>query len=118
MTSQEKKYLSQFVKPIRERLLESGLKVEVNVENVIVNAQPIIRISLDSSNHHDCFAVYGLASNIYLPIPDRFKNYISVPKEDGYQAIHSAFIGPEGKVVEIRICIRDTSTGKVGSKET
>ena len=65
-----------------------------------------VRIILDTEDSNDCFAVYGILSDIYIPNPDRFKNYISVPKKNGYQSIHTTVVGPEGKMVEVQIRTR------------
>ncbi len=56
-----------------------------------------IRIILDTEDNNDCFAVYGIVSDIYIPNPERFKNYISVPKKNGYQSIHTTVVGPGRK---------------------
>jgi len=66
-----------------------------------------VRIILDTPNKNDCFTVYGLCSEIYIPIPERFKDYISLPKKNGYQSIHTTLLGPEGKMVEVQIRTRD-----------
>ena len=112
MTSKAKKYLNRFIEPIKKSLLKAGFKSEIITEKVAVDSLPIVRIILDSSNWNDCFAVYGLVADIYIPNPDRFKNFISVPRGDGYQAIHSTLFGPEGRMVEIWICTRDMLAGK------
>jgi len=65
-----------------------------------------VRVILDTEDSNDCFAVYGTITDIYLPNPDRFKNYISVPKKNGYQSIHTTVVGPEGKMVEVQIRTR------------
>jgi RelA/SpoT family (p)ppGpp synthetase len=66
-----------------------------------------VRIILDTQERNDCFTVYGIASEIYIPVPERFKDYISLPKQNGYQSIHTTLIGPEGKMVEVQIRTRD-----------
>jgi RelA/SpoT family (p)ppGpp synthetase len=65
-----------------------------------------VRIVLDTENNNDCFTVYGILTSIYMPIPERFKNYISVPKKNGYQSIHATVVGPDGRMVEVQIRTR------------
>ena len=70
LTYMDKKYLAQFIKPIKESLLNSGFTIEVIIENVAVDELPLVRIVLDSSESNDCFRVYGLACDIYMPNSD------------------------------------------------
>lgn len=62
-----------------------------------------IRIILDTDNPLFCFYVYGIIANYYKPIPETFKDYISSPKENGYQSLHTAVAGPDEKIVEVQI---------------
>jgi GTP diphosphokinase / guanosine-3',5'-bis(diphosphate) 3'-diphosphatase len=113
-------YIRKFAEPIEKRLKASGFKFEISgrpkhlfsIYNKMLkrnkNLDEIydlfaVRIILDTPNNNDCFTVYGNVADIYTPNPERFKNYISVPKKNGYQSIHTTVFGPEGKMVEVQI---------------
>jgi len=113
-------YINKFVHPLNQRLKDEGMKFVVEgrpkhlysiYNKMVKRSKPFdevydlfaVRIILDTENTNDCFTAYGVISSIYLPIPERFKNYISVPKKNGYQSIHATVIGPEGRMVEVQI---------------
>ena len=60
-----------------------------------------VRILVDTVT--DCYAALGVAHEIYKPIPNRFKDYISMPKANMYQSLHNTLIGPEGTPFEVQI---------------
>jgi RelA/SpoT family (p)ppGpp synthetase len=116
-------YIRKFVVPLDKRIKEEGMKFEIegrpkhlySIYNKMVSrGKPLdeiydlfaVRIILDTENENDCFTAYGILSSIYIPIPERFKNYISVPKKNGYRSIHATVVGPEGKMVEMQIRTR------------
>ena len=116
-------YIRKFIQPLEKRLQDEGMKFEIegrpkhfySIYNKMVSRnKPLdelydlfaVRIILDTENMNDCFTVYGILSSIYLPIPERFKNYISVPKKNGYQSIHATVVGPGGKMVEVQVRTR------------
>ncbi len=113
-------YIRKFTVPIESHLKEGGYAFEIegrpkhlySIYNKMVKRnKPLdeiydmfaVRIVLDTTDDNKCFSVYGIVSEIYKPVAERFKNYISIPKKNGYQSLHTTVIGPEGKMVEVQI---------------
>lgn len=67
-------------------------------EVVDVYAFRIVVDELDS-----CYRVLGVIHNLYKPVPGRFKDYIAIPKANGYQSLHTVLVGPYGIPIEIQI---------------
>lgn len=66
-----------------------------------------IRIILDEPHtKQDCWSVYSIITDWYTPIPERFRDFISVPKANGYQSLHTTVITNRGKKVEVQIRTR------------
>ena len=113
-------YLSKMITPIKADLEKQGFKVAVDgrakhlfsIYNKMRSKNKTfedihdlygIRVIVDTERIADCFAVYGFITQKYPPIPQHFKDYISIPKHNGYQSLHSAIIGPRGHMVELQI---------------
>ncbi len=113
-------YIRKFIAPIDNQLKASRFKFEIagrpkhlySIYNkMVTRGKPLdeiydmfaVRIILDSDDNNDCFNVYGIVSEFYKPIAERFKDYISIPKKNGYQSIHTTVVGPGGKMVEVQI---------------
>jgi GTP diphosphokinase / guanosine-3',5'-bis(diphosphate) 3'-diphosphatase len=118
------KFIKRFIEPVKEALDKENFKYEISgrAKHIYSIYRKIktrdksfdeiydlfaVRIILDTENEYDCFAVYGICSQIYIPVPERFKNYISLPKQNGYQSIHTTLMSKEGRLVEVQIRTRE-----------
>ncbi len=116
-------YLGKMITPIKADLEQQGFKVVVqgrakhlfSIYNKMRSKNKTfedihdlygIRVIIDTERLADCFSVYGFITQKYPPIPQYFKDYISIPKHNGYQSLHSAIIGPRGHMVELQIRTR------------
>lgn len=92
----------------REKHLYSIYRKMLNKELMFNEVMDIyaFRIIVDDKID-DCYRALGAAHNLFKPIETRFKDYIAIPKTNGYQSLHTSLIGPHGIPVEIQIRTRD-----------
>ncbi len=80
---------------IYNKMVRQGLKLE-EVHDIIA-----FRVVVESVK--ECYAVLGLVHSMWMPVAGRFKDYISIPKANMYQSLHTTVVGPEGERIEIQI---------------
>lgn len=117
------KYIREFIKPVKQELEEHNFKFEIygrpkavysiwnKMKNKNVAFEEVfdlfaIRIILDTPREQekeDCWRVYSIITNFYRPSPERLRDWISVPKGNGYEALHTTVMGPSGRWVEVQI---------------
>ena len=120
-SASRKEFLESIIEKIKERIdpLVSGCKVEGRIKSVhgIYRKMYIggktfdeiydiyaVRVILDTLA--ECYSTLGLIHDMYHPLPNRFKDYISTPKPNGYQSLHTTVIGHEGIPFEVQIRTR------------
>ena len=116
-------YIARFIKPIQEKLDAAGLKYHMKGRSKSIHSiwQKMkkqqcgfegvydlfaIRIILDSprdKEYMQCWQVFALITAMYQPNPKRMRDWLSVPKSNGYESLHTTVLGPENKWVEVQI---------------
>ena len=116
-------YIARFIAPVEEKLKEAGLKFHIKGRTKSIHSiwQKMlkqkcqfegiydlfaIRVILDSApekEKQDCWQVFSIVTDMYRPNPKRMRDWLSVPKSNGYESLHITVMGPEGKWVEIQI---------------
>ncbi|MDY3267587.1 MAG: RelA/SpoT family protein [Phocaeicola sp.] len=117
------KYIEAFIEPVKRKLEESGLHFHIKGRTKSIHSiyQKMkkqgcpfegvydlfaIRIILDSpleKEKQECWQAYSIVTDMYLPNPKRLRDWLSVPKSNGYESLHITVMGPEGKWVEVQI---------------
>ena len=116
-------FIANFIKPVEEKLLQQGLHFHIKGRTKSIHSiwQKMkkqkcafegiydlfaIRIILDSPLEQEkmqCWQVYSIVTDMYQPNPKRLRDWLSVPKSNGYESLHITVLGPEKKWVEVQI---------------
>ena len=117
------KYINKFSQPIKTVLKKEGIKTTIkgrpksiySIREKILHKgvtfdnifdKFAIRIIVDSDNQNeksDCWKIYSIVTDFYKPNPDRLRDWISNPKVNGYESLHTTVMGEDGKWVEVQI---------------
>ena len=117
------RYIARFIEPIQRKLEEAGLHFHIKGRTKSIHSiyQKMkkqkcpfegvydlfaIRVILDSPlerEKQECWQVYSIVTDMYQPNPKRLRDWLSVPKSNGYESLHITVMGPEGKWVEVQI---------------
>ena len=116
-------YIENFIAPLKEKLTSAGLKFSIkgrtksiySIWNKMKKQNTTfegiydlfaIRVILDSElekEKAECWQVYSVVTDMYQPNPKRLRDWLSIPKTNGYESLHTTVMGPEGKWVEVQI---------------
>src|SRR5881398_624655 len=117
------RYINEFIKPLNDKLDSAGLDFEIygrpksihsiwnKMKKKGVSFEEVydlfaIRIIVNSApekEKEDCWKVYSMITDEYTPSPERLRDWLSNPKSNGYEALHTTVMGPQGKWVEVQI---------------
>jgi RelA/SpoT family (p)ppGpp synthetase len=115
-------FIALAVQSLRDKLAEEQVSVEVSgrpkhvysiqkkMQRKRVSFEQVYDISavrVITERVQDCYAVLGVVHSMWTPVPHEFDDYIAMPKGNGYQSLHTAVVGPEGRVVEVQIRTRE-----------
>jgi RelA/SpoT family (p)ppGpp synthetase len=120
-------FIDSFIDPLREILAEEGFAFDIygrpkNIYSIYrkmrKQGKPLeeiydlfaIRIVLESSGtqgKQDCWRVYSIITDLYKPIKERFRDFLSQPKSNGYRSLHTTVVAQEGRRVEVQIRTRE-----------
>ncbi|MDD5214987.1 MAG: bifunctional (p)ppGpp synthetase/guanosine-3',5'-bis(diphosphate) 3'-pyrophosphohydrolase [Methylococcales bacterium] len=87
----------------REKNIYSIYKKMVKKKIPLADVFDVYAFRIYCDDVDGCYRILGMMHNLYKPVPGRFKDYIALPKENGYQSLHSVLIGPYGVPIEVQI---------------
>lgn len=117
------RFINEFTEPIKEELIKQGFKFDIKGRSKSIHSiwskmkrQGVsfeeiydlfaIRIIIDTDEENEkamCWKAYSIITDFYHPNPDRLRDWISTPKANGYESLHTTVMGPNGKWVEVQI---------------
>lgn len=117
------RYINEFIRPIKDKLEKGDFEFEIygrpksihsiwnKMKKKAVAFEEVydlfaIRVILNSPQEkekEDCWKVYSMITDEYTPSPERLRDWLSNPKSNGYEALHTTVMGPQGKWVEVQI---------------
>ncbi len=119
-------YIADFIAPLKQRLIDEGFDFTIKgrtksiysiwnkmhkkgtpFENIYdIFAIRVILNSKPEREKADCWQVYSIVTDKYQPNPKRLRDWLSIPKSNGYESLHTTVMGPQGKWVEVQIRTR------------
>jgi len=116
-------YIAEFIKPLKEKLNETGFSFEIKGRTKSIHSiySKIKKQNTPFENIYDLFAIrvildvpidkekaacwqtYSIVADMYQPNPKRLRDWLSIPKTNGYESLHTTVLGPQGKWVEVQI---------------
>jgi|EP01037_Dinobryon_pediforme_P008817 GTP pyrophosphokinase len=121
--AEREKFIRDFIEPVKKVIEGQGLEADIfgrpksihsiwnKMKKKAIPFEEVydlfaIRIILDSTPEHekaDCWKAYSIVTDLYRPNPDRLRDWISSPKANGYESLHTTVMGPRGQWVEVQI---------------
>lgn len=117
------RYINEFIRPVKEKLEKAGFDFIIqgrpkSIHSIWMKMKQkgvafeevydlfAIRVILNSEHEkekEECWKVYSIITDEYTPSPERLRDWLSNPKSNGYEALHTTVMGPQGKWVEVQI---------------
>ena len=127
---QREKFIKKVIEPVNEELKKYDIapliygraKSYASIYGKMINRNKSFKeiydlyaIRIIVEKIENCYLALGIVHNVYLPVQDRFKDFIATPKSNGYQSIHTTVIGPNGQKIEIQIRTKEMEeTAEIG----
>jgi guanosine-3',5'-bis(diphosphate) 3'-pyrophosphohydrolase len=116
------KHMRETIRLLKKNLDDMGIQAEfqgrpkhfysiyqkaIRDKKILSDIYDYFAVRIITENNEDCYRALGLVHSVFKPKPNRFKDYIAIPKANGYQSLHSTVVGFMGKLTEIQIRTKD-----------